>query len=1090
MKDRETFHENRSKRRNRLIAWSVVCVILVLNIGAIVDSVLHPEIEYFDMEHIIVGLTTACIVGIIFVILNLYVARLEKAFQKIHASEETLRENDEKFKHVFDLSVMGKSITQLSGEIDVNQATCDMLGYSREELKNRKWVEFTHPEDVELTQNENNLLVSGQKKKAHFIKRFIHKNGSIVWVELGASIHRDPDGKPLYIISTLNDITERIRAEKITKEFTARNPMSIQILDKDGFTLEVNPAFKLLFGSIPPTDYSIFNDIQLAQKGMGKTFEQLRNGGIVQFPNMNFNVHDSRPELPDVPVWVKTIGFPLSGGDEKPDRFVLMHENITERMQAEEALRQQNQVLNALQNTTLELVSQLDLHTTLENIVKRACALLGTSAGSLDLVDPGTGRLVPQVGVGALEESLHLPVQLGEGLVGIVWQTAEMLVIPDYDQWAGRLDKFSDGVLGSVVGMPLLSGTEVLGVLTTGSAHGVPHDFDGEAIEILNQFARLATVAVQNARLFTNLQNELGERKRAEEELRLSEQIAQRMAGKLQMVNQVGLKITSGLELEQVMQTIYAQCQQIGDTDTFYIAHYEEMNGILSFPFYFKDGERRSLAARNIKENAGLAGKIIESRRLIYIPDESNLPAGFISIRQPGKPTWSFIGVPLIVTDRVVGVLSMQSHRIDAYEPEQIQTLELLATQVAIAIQNARLYETIQKELMERKLAEEELRESEVRFKSFVEQSPVAIGVFNLDGIGLYANQKFLEILGLQGIDEMVGRPAYEFFAPQFREESMKRTQRRLQGFPVPPEYESVAMRADGSQFPVNLAVAPIQLPSGINSIAFLFDISERKKAEEEILQLNVSLEQRVEERTAELEEAQEKIVRQEKLAVLGQVAGSVSHELRNPLGVINNAVYYLDLVQPDANEKIKEHHAMIKQEVGNAEKIISDLLDYARNIGAEPKPVSIPELVQRTLDRFPLPVAVELALKFPANLPQVFADPRQVVQVLGNLTTNACQAMSSTESGMIVRAGSQLTISATRQENMVAIAVKDNGVGIPAGNIIKLFEPLFTTRARGIGLGLAVSKKLAEANGGRIEVESEPGQGATFSLYLPVAED
>jgi signal transduction histidine kinase len=119
----------------------------------------------------------------------------------------------------------------------------------------------------------------------------------------------------------------------------------------------------------------------------------------------------------------------------------------------------------------------------------------------------------------------------------------------------------------------------------------------------------------------------------------------------------------------------------------------------------------------------------------------------------------------------------------------------------------------------------------------------------------------------------------------------------------------------------------------------------------------------------------------------------------------------------------------------------------------------------------------VEVALELPPDLPQVYADPRQMVQVLGNLTVNACQAMPT---------GGKLTITAYRQEQMVAIAVKDNGVGIPPENMSKLFEPLFTTKLKGIGLGLAVSQKLAEANGGRIEVESEPGQGSTFSVYLP----
>jgi len=307
-------------------------------------------------------------------------------------------------------------------------------------------------------------------------------------------------------------------------------------------------------------------------------------------------------------------------------------------------------------------------------------------------------------------------------------------------------------------------------------------------------------------------------------------------------------------------------------------------------------------------------------------------------------------------------------------------------------------------------------------------------------------------------------------------------------------------------------------------------EISERKQVEERIQQLNATLEQRVEHRTRELREAQEQLVRNEKLAVLGQLAGSVGHELRNPLSVINTSIYFLKLAQSDADWKIKEHHAMIEQEVQNADKIIGDLLDFARVVSSDRKPVSVDGLVRQTLERFPVPARVELTLELPDDLPDVFADPRQVEQVLGNLTVNACQAMAPTtemisqestgtpspQTGSVraLAGGGKLTISAAVQKDLasappsadtadggllpdgsasrmpprlVAIAVKDTGVGITPENMKKLFEPLFTTKAKGIGLGLAVSRKLAEANGGRIEVESEPGKGSTFTLWLPV---
>jgi signal transduction histidine kinase len=255
-------------------------------------------------------------------------------------------------------------------------------------------------------------------------------------------------------------------------------------------------------------------------------------------------------------------------------------------------------------------------------------------------------------------------------------------------------------------------------------------------------------------------------------------------------------------------------------------------------------------------------------------------------------------------------------------------------------------------------------------------------------------------------------------------------------------------------------------------------DISERIKAQQQLVYYNEKLEEIVAERTRELQEAQEKLVRQEKLALLGQVAGNVGHELRNPLTIIKNSAYFLKLVQPDANEKIKEHLGMIESEIHTAEKIISELLDFARIKSVDPEPFSVSGLLQASLDRFPAPPAVTLALDLPPDLPRLYVDPEQMIRVLGNLALNAYQAMP---------AGGRLSISAHPEGEFVAIAVTDTGVGIPPENMPKLFEPLFTTKAKGIGLGLVVCRKLVEANRGRIEVQSQVGVGTTFSLFLPV---
>lgn len=230
----------------------------------------------------------------------------------------------------------------------------------------------------------------------------------------------------------------------------------------------------------------------------------------------------------------------------------------------------------------------------------------------------------------------------------------------------------------------------------------------------------------------------------------------------------------------------------------------------------------------------------------------------------------------------------------------------------------------------------------------------------------------------------------------------------------------------------------------------------------------------------AALRRIQEDLVRKEKLAVLGQLAGSVGHELRNPLGVMNNAVYFLKAVLSDAGETVREYLDIIKQEIDRSQRIITDLLDFARTKPPTAQLVQIRELVSGVLVRCAVPETITVRTEFPEDLPGLAVDPLQIGQVLQNLVTNAAQAM--TEGVLTIRgepgAGRTLKVS-----------VSDTGGGISPEGMSRLFQPLFTTKARGIGLGLTVCKNLAEANGGRIEVETRLGEGTTFTVVLPIAE-
>ncbi len=260
-----------------------------------------------------------------------------------------------------------------------------------------------------------------------------------------------------------------------------------------------------------------------------------------------------------------------------------------------------------------------------------------------------------------------------------------------------------------------------------------------------------------------------------------------------------------------------------------------------------------------------------------------------------------------------------------------------------------------------------------------------------------------------------------------------------------------------------------------------MFDLTakELEAAKAQLLRQSGVLEEKVRERTRQLVEAQEELVRREKLAVLGQVAGSVGHELRNPLGVMNNAVYFLQTVLSDADETTREYLDILKNEIAASERIVSDLLDSVRTKPPQTQTVCVAELVGQGLEKCVIPSAIIVIQDIPEGIIPIKADPLQMQQVLRNLITNAIEAMP--EGGVL-----QIHASEDRRAGRVTLSVQDSGEGISPENRAHLFQPLFTTKARGIGLGLVVVKNLTAANGGQVEVLSEVGKGTTFSVILP----
>lgn len=224
-----------------------------------------------------------------------------------------------------------------------------------------------------------------------------------------------------------------------------------------------------------------------------------------------------------------------------------------------------------------------------------------------------------------------------------------------------------------------------------------------------------------------------------------------------------------------------------------------------------------------------------------------------------------------------------------------------------------------------------------------------------------------------------------------------------------------------------------------------------------------------------------EKALRAERWTHLGQASAGVAHELRNPLTVIETSVFLLK-ERTQGDPVCERHLRRIADQVTIAGDIVGDLLDTARARPMHSAPVDLPALIHEALASVPREPDVAVAVELAPSLPAVHGDARRLRQVLINLVSNAVHAMASRERPR------RLEVSLRAADGAVELAVRDHGPGVAPDDLPRLFEPLFSTRRGGVGLGLSLSRQIVEAHGGALTADNAPGGGARFTLRLPVA--
>lgn len=382
-----------------------------------------------------------------------------------------------------------------------------------------------------------------------------------------------------------------------------------------------------------------------------------------------------------------------------------------------------------------------------------------------------------------------------------------------------------------------------------------------------------------------------------------------------------------------------------------------------------------------------------------------------------------------------------------------------------------------------------------------MESAVDSIIVISQSGIIQTVNPATERVFGFSP-DEIVGHNIKVLMPPPYREEHdgyldhYHRTgQRKIIGI----GREVVGRRKDGSDFPMHLAVSEFVLGGKTHYAGIVRDISDLKNTQDQLRDLNEVLEARILQRTEELRRAQAELVAKEKLATLGQVSGGIAHEIRNPLNAVKTSAYYLMNAKSVSPEKLTEHLERIDRQVGLIDNVVTSLADVARL--PDPKLIrcSLKEVLADAVASVSGLEGIEVVNQLIDQDAIVLADKNQLAIVFRNLIRNARDAMRCHPQSLSLNTqsktpdigpdpdestrASRLTFSVRSDVKRTSLSIADTGSGISPEHINQILDPFFTTKARGMGLGLAITRTIVEKNNATIGVESKLGEGTTFTV-------